>query len=154
MNINNLSLFIQNGNNEQVKSFLQNNGIDIKDEFGRSPLLNAALYNNVSLMRWLLKEGADINLKDNNGYTALHFAAQEAHNESLSLLLANNASVNAIDTNGNTPAWICIMHWKGGKNLNNLKLLYQNNADLSIKNKANKSAKEIIPEKIILQLSS
>lgn len=152
MNTNNLFIYIQKRDNNSVKAFLLENGIDIKDEFGRTSLVNSALYNNVELIDWLLDNGADIDSTDNNGYSALHFAAQEANNESLSLLIKKKANINIQDIHGNTPAWVCIMNWKGGGNLTNLKTLYKNGADLTIKNNAGRNAKDIIPEKILSKL--
>ncbi|WP_312076438.1 ankyrin repeat domain-containing protein [Chryseobacterium sp.] len=154
INFNNLFIFIEKKQNDIVKSFLNENGIDKKDEFGRTPLMNASFSNNTELISWLLENGAEVNAKDNKGYTALHFAAQEAHDDSVNILLNNNAEINAQDENGNTPTWVCIMHWKGGKNMNNLRLFYQKNADLDVKNNAGRSAKDIIPEKIFIDLKS
>jgi uncharacterized protein len=151
-NINNLFLFIKEKKNEEVKDFLLKNGIDIKDEFGRTTLINASFYDNYELMDWLLENGANINEVDNNGYTALHFSAQEAHEKSLSLLIDKNANLDIQDIYGNTPAWVCVMNWKAGKNLNNLKLLFKAKADFTIKNSAGRSTKEMIPEKILEQL--
>ncbi len=109
-NINNLFIFIQNKNNNSVIEFLNKTDIDLKDELGRTSLLNAAFCNNVDLMKWLIENGADINATDNEGYTALHFAAQEAHEDSLNLLVKNKADLNIQDEHGNTPAWVCIMN--------------------------------------------
>lgn len=154
ININNIYIFIEQKKNNDFKSFLENNGLEIKDEFGRTSLLNAAFYNNIELLQWLIEKGAEIKAKDNNGYTALHFAIQEAHDDSVTLLLNHSADVDAKDINGNTPSWVCVMHWKGGGNFNNLKKMYEHNADFSIVNNAGRSAKDIIPEKIMNDLKT
>jgi ankyrin repeat protein len=154
-NINNLFIYILKKKNKEVQNFLlENNNIDIKDEFKRTPLINATFYNNFELINWLLSKGAYIDSVDINGYTALHFAAQEANEESLSLLIENNANINIQDINGNTATWVCVMNWKAGKNFNNLKSLFKSNADFEIKNNFGKCAKEIIPEKIFSQLNN
>ena len=154
INPNNLFTFIQNKENEQVQEYLSNSQIDIKDEYGRTPLINAAFYNNVELIDWLVRNGANINASDNIGFTALHFAAQEANTESLKSLIKHGADLNQKDMHGNTPAWVAVMNWKAGKNFDNLKALVKSGADLSLKNNANRSADEIIPEKIMLDLGN
>jgi ankyrin repeat protein len=156
MNINsdNLFLFIQNKENEQVMEYLSGGRIDIKDEYGRTPLINAAFYNNVELIDWLVRSGAHINAADNIGFTALHFAAQEANTESLKLLIEHGADLNRKDIYGNTPAWVAVMNWKAGKNFDNLKALVNSGADLSLKNNAGRSAAEIIPAKIMSDIKA
>lgn len=154
VNVNDMYIFIKLKKNKDVQSFLENNGLEIKDEFGRTSLLSAAFYNNVELLEWLIEKGADINAKDNNGYTALHFAIQEAHDDSVTLLLNHSVDLNAKDNNGNTPSWVCVLHWKGGLNFNNLKKMYKHNADFDIVNDAGRSTKDIIPEKIMNDLKT
>ena len=121
INAENMFLHIQKRKNEVLKDFLSKNGIETTDPEGRTALINAAFYNNIDLLEWLINQEADINAKDYIGYTALHFACQEGHIDSVKLLLLNNADVNIVDEHGNTPAWVTIMHWKGGKNLSILK---------------------------------
>lgn len=147
-NIDTLFIDIQKGNIDNVKSFLETKDINITDNFKRTALINAALYNQTSIIQWLLDQGAAINLQDKNGYTALHFSAQEANIDSTKLLLENKANPNIQDIHGNTPAWVAIMNWKAGANFDTLDQLVKNNADLTIKNNANRSALDLIPEQI------
>lgn len=152
MNEENIFIYIQKKENNDVIQYLNKVGIDTKDPEGRTSLLNAAFYNNLDLADWLLNNGANIDSQDINGYSALHFACQEGHYDMVKLLIDKGANINIIDENGNTPAWVAIMHWRGGKNLPILKKLYNHKADLSIKNKAGNSANKIIPQKIMEQL--
>lgn len=154
INPNNLFIFIQNKENDKVIEYLRNTEVDIKDEYERTPLINAAFYNNVELLEWLIKNRADLNAADNIGFTALHFAAQEVSTESLKLLVKFGANLNKKDIYGNTPTWVAVMNWKAGKNFDNLKILENNGADFTIKNNAGKSASEIIPKKIMIELKS
>jgi ankyrin repeat protein len=151
ININNLFHYIENRENELVKKFLENN-IDIKDPEGRTAVINAGFYNNLELLEWLIKNNANINVQDKNGYNALHFACQQGNLECVKLLVRNNIKINEVDKDGNTPAWVTIMNWNGGKNYDVLKELYKNGADFDIKNKAGNYAGKIIPKEIIEKL--
>jgi ankyrin repeat protein len=152
MNINHLFVEIQNRNNSIVQAFLENESVNIEDNYGRTVLLNAALYGNIELVEWVIEKGANINHTDKNGYSALHFAAQENHTNVVKFLIEKNISLDIQDKNGNTPAWVTIMYWNGGKNFDILQALIDANADLSLKNKANRAAIDMIPEKIKEQL--
>tara|TARA_B100000965_G_scaffold212409_1_gene177468 strand:- start:146 stop:448 length:303 start_codon:yes stop_codon:yes gene_type:complete len=56
---------------ETIKSlFGKDFGIDEKDENGRTPLMYSAMWGSPSVMKFLLKKGADKNLKDNSGLSA------------------------------------------------------------------------------------
>ncbi|SEP23172.1 Ankyrin repeat-containing protein [Flavobacterium sp. CF108] len=147
-NINTLFIDIQNGNIDNVKSFFKTRDINTTDNFNRTAIINAALYNQTAIIKWLLEQGADINLQDKNGYTALHFSAQEGNIDSTMLLLENKANPNIKDIHGNTPAWVAIMNWKAGANFDTLDQLVKKGTDLTIKNCANRSALDLIPEPI------
>lgn len=72
-------------------------GADIEetDEYGFSPLIEAAIANRLDVVALLLEYGADINNADTTGRTALHWAVDN-HNLALcELLLANKADANA-----------------------------------------------------------
>lgn len=147
-NINTLFIDIQKGNIDNVKSSLKSKDINITDNFKRTAIMNAALYNQTDIIKWLLENDANIDLQDKNGYTALHFSSQEGNIDSTKLLLSNDANPNIQDIHGNTPAWVAIMNWKGGANFDTLDLLIKNGADLTLKNNANRSALDLIPEPI------
>lgn len=150
--VDHLFIEIQNGNIEAVKAFLKESHIDLPDNYGRTVLLNAALYGKLELVKWVVENGAYINHTDKNGYTALHFSAQEAHTDVVKFLLKNEANPNIQDKNGNTPSWVTIMYWAGGKNYDTLQAFVNANADLTLKNKAGRAAIDLIPEKIKEQL--
>jgi ankyrin repeat protein len=153
INIKNMFHYIQNNENNVIKDFLKNN-IDIKDPEGRAALINAAFYNNLELLKWLIENNAKIDTQDNNGYTSLHFACQEGNLECVKILLENNININMVDKDGNTAAWVTIMNWNGGKNFDVLKELYKNKADFEIKNKAGNSVNKIIPKEIMEKIKS
>ncbi|XP_059096307.1 inversin-like [Tigriopus californicus] len=69
---------------------------NLRDEFGRSPLILAAFGGYIESMQALLKRGADVNLRDNEGMCALHWATRRGHLDAVRLLLASGAFPNHI----------------------------------------------------------
>ena len=70
---------IVNGNYETILDFLLKNNADVnkKDDYtNRTPLINAARSNKLSILNKLLNAGAEVDSVDNFGYTALLYAAQ------------------------------------------------------------------------------
>ena len=150
--VDNLFLEIESGNNERVSEVVKELGVEVQDSYGRTPLINAAFYGNLDLLRWLIAEGADVDAQDKKGYAALHFSVQENKPDCVKLLLDNKANPNIQDKYGNTPAAVAVVNWKAGENFNNLKALVDAGADLTLKNKAGKSVYEILPAPIKQQL--
>ena len=70
---------IVNGNYETILDFLLKNNafVNKKDDYtNRTPLINAARSNKLSILNKLLNAGAEVDSVDNFGYTALLYAAQ------------------------------------------------------------------------------
>lgn len=84
------------GNIERVEQLIQA-GADVEevDEYGFTPLIEAAIANNVEIAKLLLEYGADINKSDVTGRSALHWATDNHNIELCKLLLANKAHSNA-----------------------------------------------------------
>jgi hypothetical protein len=72
-------------------------GADIEetDEYGFSPLIEAAIANKPDVAALLLEYGADINKPDATGRTALHWVVDNHNIDLCRLLLANKADPNA-----------------------------------------------------------
>ncbi|WP_295160816.1 ankyrin repeat domain-containing protein [uncultured Brachyspira sp.] len=84
-------------------SAARNSGADIAnigDNSGTTPLMWAAMNNQVSAMSVLIRYNADINMQDDDGWTPLHFAAASDSYRAAELLLKNNADVNIADVDG------------------------------------------------------
>jgi ankyrin repeat protein len=74
-----------------------------KNEYGQTPLIQAASSGDKDLVAWLLDRGVDVNDRDNAGRTALHWAVDVGRAEILELLLEKRAEVNARNGAGWTP---------------------------------------------------
>lgn len=48
--------------------------VNIRDDFGRTALHHAALFDRMEIAVLLVNAGADVNAKDHAGYTPLHYA--------------------------------------------------------------------------------
>ena len=70
----------------------------------------AAEAGNITVVKYHLDAGADVNAKDDKfGLTPLHYAAFNDHKEIAELLIGGGAEVNANDDRGATPLDAAIM---------------------------------------------
>jgi ankyrin repeat protein len=82
-----LCLAISKGETDLVKKFVEY-GIDVNQESnGMTPLMMAARYNKVEIIKLLLSRGADLKTRDENGFTALRYAQLSNAKEAADLLL-------------------------------------------------------------------
>lgn len=70
------------------------------DEYGFTPLIEAAIADNVDIARMLIQQGADVNFQDTTGGTALHWAAENNSESLCELLLIHGANPNAYNLSG------------------------------------------------------
>jgi len=89
---------------EDMKSIRQclSYGEDVNqiDEYGFTPLIEAAIVDNVEISEFLIANGATPNLQDVIGGTPLHWAAENNNLELCELLLEVNANPNAYNFAG------------------------------------------------------
>jgi ankyrin repeat protein len=139
----------ENGNIEEAKQFLQNNGTAALHErnsmWGRTPLFSAAEKGHTALVALFLENGADANAVDNGGGTPLLCSIKHCHIDIATLLLQNKANVNAVDGDGwgrfrKTP-----LHYAG--NVNMMRLLVNNGADLTLKDANGQTPLHVAAEK-------
>lgn len=81
---------------DHVREYLRY-GVDLNvlDEYGFTPLIEAAIANNYDIAKLLIQHGADVKLQDSTGGTALHWAAENNNIKLAELLLQNGADPNA-----------------------------------------------------------
>lgn len=123
---------------EQI-SLLDN--LEEVDRDGRTLLINAAFYERLKIMEYLIGKNVNINAVDKEYFTALHAAALNCNIEIMEILLKAGADVNAKNVFGNNPIMVMIL--SGRTNIDAYKLLMQYGADPSIKNIAGNSAIDI-----------
>lgn len=70
---------------------------------GTGPIHIAARNNNSEILRYLLDNGADINLIDNLGNTVAHIAAKRNYFELLKILKDRGANFSLVNARGKTP---------------------------------------------------
>lgn len=58
---------------------------------------------NLTLIKFLLNNGADVNIKNNNAHTALHIACEDGNLTIVRLLIVTGADVNSLTHKRNTP---------------------------------------------------
>lgn len=114
---------------------LNSTTVNMVDQDGRSPLMHAVLASDAdpSVVRLLIKHGANVNAFDNGQkWTTLHFAARDQNEEIVSILLEAGAAVDPVDMFGNTPLWRSVMN--STSSLTTIKKLVEHGADPNRKN--------------------
>jgi uncharacterized protein len=87
-----LVVAISKGEIETVKQFIESGTKVNKKLNGLTPLMYAARYNKVEIIKYLLQKGADREIKDSQGFTALNYAELSNAYEAIAVL--KSTSVN------------------------------------------------------------
>lgn len=102
----NLFKCISSGRLDLLQKAVENVGhIDnLRDKDGNTLLMMAAKKGKVPFMRFLIKNGANVDAFNNRGDTALHLTACEAFTIAAAYLLTQGANPNICNHKGQTPA--------------------------------------------------
>lgn len=103
---------------------------------GTTPLMTAAMDNNMDELKVLLEEGADIHETDSEGTTALHWAVYYGSYEAVEFLLTQGADPNTVDMYESTP----LMNAVFAEDIQLVKLLIEYGADVSYTDSEGNSA--------------
>lgn len=90
------------GRNEIVKLLLQYNADPKPNRSGNTPLLKAAAYGHIAVVKILLDHGHDVDRKNDFGVTSLMNAAHNKQAETVSYLLQRGADETITDQRGET----------------------------------------------------
>ncbi|MDB5775051.1 MAG: hypothetical protein JWP38_1184 [Herbaspirillum sp.] len=107
--------------------------LEARSNNGDNALMIAAYKGNVGAVKALLEKGAEVNRP---GWTALHYASTIGNNDIVALLLDASAYIDAESPNGTTP----IMMAAGGGHILTVKLLLDEGADATLKNREGMTA--------------
>ncbi len=110
--------------------------VNVQNQLGETPLMLAAINNQLDLAKSLIARGADVNRE---GWTPLHYAAAKGHREMMRLLLENDAYLDSESANGTTPLMMAAF----SNSPLAVKLLLEEGADPTLVNHANASALDI-----------
>lgn len=104
----------QNGKTSELRSLIsKKTDVNVRDEYGWTPLLWAAMNGHTDIVTVLLAAGANPNTRNKYGWTPLMWAAGQGYGEIVRSLVASGARLNAQDRNG----WTAIMWaWDGKHN--------------------------------------
>ena len=86
--------------------------VDSRDASGRTPLMNAALNDNVQVVKSIMKKGADPSLMDNGGWNTLHLAAAGGDTDIISLIHTHLPNVESKTGQGGTPLMVAALYGK------------------------------------------
>lgn len=87
-----LAIAISKGEIETVKQFIESGTKVNKKLNGLTPLMYAARYNKVEIIKYLLQKGADLNIKDSQGFTALKHAELSNAYEAIAILKSSSGN--------------------------------------------------------------
>ncbi|CCI49617.1 unnamed protein product [Albugo candida] len=96
--------------------------VNLRNQFGNTPLHNAALAGSHKCVDELLKAHADVSIRNANGSTPLHHAcySENANCSVIKLLVNAGCNINEEDNNGNTP--LMVANRRGQKETSNFLL--------------------------------
>ncbi|MCE2688205.1 MAG: ankyrin repeat domain-containing protein [Rickettsiales bacterium] len=88
---NNLIALILTNKINEIKKFIAEGGdVNLRDEWGLTPLIAATLCNDPAIVKILLRAGAKLDLQNNEGKTALDIAKEYDYQKIIELLTTKN----------------------------------------------------------------
>ena len=110
--------------------------LNAQNRLGETPLMLAAINNQLELAKVLIDHGADVNRE---GWTPLHYAASKGHREMMRLLIENDAYLDSESSNRTTPLMMAAF----SNSPLAVKLLLEEGADPTLLNDGQASALDI-----------
>ena len=107
--------------------------VNVQNKVNETPLMLAAINNQLDLAKVLIERGADVNRP---GWSPLHYAATRGHRDMMRLLLDHDAYIDSESANGTTPLMMAAYNAPPLA----VKLLLEEGADPTLVNHDNASA--------------
>ncbi|EKV56441.1 ankyrin repeat-containing protein [Brachyspira hampsonii 30446] len=125
--------YVNEGNVKEAENILKKYNVNINDlDYEDFTLLShAVMDNNIEMAKLLLKYKADVNTVVNDGDTALILAVDNNNMEMVKLLLSYGADIDYQGFRGRT-ALFCALEYNRKENIEMVKLLIKNKADVNI----------------------
>lgn len=93
----------QQGHSRQVAQLLQQGvSIEVRNQYGQTPLLLATRYHHLTTARLLIEAGADVNAKDKIKDSPYLYAGAAGYHQLLALMLAYGADLRSTNRYGGT----------------------------------------------------
>ena len=118
---------IRNDDLATLRSLVKDNGANVKDARGQTPLMIAAAFGTLDAMKLLISSGADAKAESEAGVTALHWCTGDV--AKVHLLLDQGADVNKASRLGRTPLLVAASAYGA---LETVKLLLQKGAEVNV----------------------
>ena len=106
-------------------------------------LLNAASDDDLDEVKYLLRQGADVNETDAYGNTPLSRAASRGHLEVMRVLIENGANINSRNKLGSTPLMMALFSPYSPARALIIRMLLDKGAEIALRNNEGKTALDI-----------
>ncbi|XP_007896993.1 DNA-binding protein RFXANK [Callorhinchus milii] len=118
------------GDLNQLMKYLQQGDflIDLQDEWGFTPLMWAAAFGEIAVVKYALEKGADPHILGKERESALALASVRGYTDIIVLLLDHGVDVNIYDWNGGTP----LLYAARGNHVKCVETLLAKGADLTM----------------------
>ena len=118
---------VRNDDLATLRVLVKDNGANVKDARGQTPLMFAAAFGSLEAMKLLISSGADAKAVSQAGVTALHWCTGDVRK--VRLLLDQGAEVNKASRLGRTPLLVAAGTYG---TLETVKLLLQKGAEVNV----------------------
>ena len=103
------------------------------DEYGRTPLHNSVIDEDIEETKKLIQSGIDINATDDDGWKPLHYACQNYNYEIVKALIENGSNMDPTDSYGNSPLFKAVFSCRHNSG-DLIRYLIDNGAQPNLKN--------------------
>lgn len=96
------------GNNSQIARLLKKVPDDQKADICSKALTGAIVRGELNSLKYLIANGADVNIKSDAEPSPVHYAVKRHRIEFLKVILEHGGNINTLDINGRTPLYDAI----------------------------------------------